>query len=132
MVASLSTAAWNYFDDSRSLWQQKFQICYELAKEHPHQHLDMTAPPESRIATQDMEMQAPPVDTNAGLTMYQLEPESIEGEKLFQHLVNYSCHDPKLKDSAHQPSQYLDIKMSKEHKKWLAPTSLDHMVQDVV
>ena len=60
--------------------------------------------------------------------MYQITPAGIEGEKLFQHLVNDWHHDPKLNASAHWPSQYLDIEMSKEQEKLLVPMSFDHMV----
>jgi hypothetical protein len=107
---------------------QKLRLCVEAAEENP-EHLDMGMPGQSLNALVAPELAAaiatlPPV--TAGLASFQLKPDGLKGNALFDHMVRFrATHGDALAPS------YID-NLSADHMAIINPTQEDLTVRSIL
>lgn len=122
--------------------QQSLRPCYELAMQYPH-HLDLGVPPPEQIArAQNIpeldEAYASMNHVTNGLASFQLKPDGLTGEDLFNHMLKFGARDPKYSPSAQKddvvrkPSTWLDVEMTDDQVEVMRPKSIDRMLTEAM
>ena len=109
---------------------QKLRLCVEAAKENPH-HLDLGMPEESptgNVAPELAAAVAAELPVTHGLATFQLKPPGLKGNALFAHMVAFRARH----GGTERPSQFLDVEMTDDQARILAPTMQDLSVQAIL
>ena len=109
---------------------QKLRLCVEAAKENPH-HLDQGMPEESptgNVAPELAAAVAAQLPVTHGLATFQLKPLGLKGDALFAHMVAFRARH----GGTERPSQFLDVEMTDDQARILAPTMQDLSVQAIL
>jgi hypothetical protein len=119
--------------------QQSLRPCYEVAKEHPH-HLNLGVPTTDQVeSAQEIpelgEAFASMNHVTKGLASFQLKPDGLTGENLFNHMLKFGTRDPKnskKNDGVRKPSAWLDVEVTEDQLAILKPQPLDRMLMEAM
>jgi hypothetical protein len=111
---------------------QHIRVSYEVAKMHPV-HLTLCAPAEEgerEVDATEAAAAAEVKSVNRGLSFFQLKPEGLKGEALFDHMAGYArTHAGSCEIT---PSAYLDVEMSTDQKRILNPSAQDLTMRELM
>jgi hypothetical protein len=111
---------------------QHIRVSYEVAKMHPV-HLTLCAPAEDgerEVDATEAAAAAEVKSVNRGLSFFQLKPEGLKGEALFDHMAGYArTHAGSCEIT---PSAYLDVEMSTDQKRILNPSAQDLTMRELM
>jgi hypothetical protein len=113
-----------------------------VAKQHPH-HLDLGVPsPEQVTSMQEIpeldETYASMKHVTNGLASFQLLPDGLTGEDLFDHMLKFGTHDPKnlpsskKDDVVRKPLAWLDVEVTNDQLEVMKPKPLNQMLMEAM
>lgn len=112
---------------------QKLRLCVDAAKEDPS-HLDRGVPVEEEsgdlagVAPELAEVVAAQAPVTHGLKSFELKPQDVHGAELFEHMVQFRMRQ----SSDWKPSAALNVEMTKDQEKIIAPTSQDLSIGSIL
>jgi hypothetical protein len=105
--------------------------------QHLH-HLDLGVPPPEQVARAQNIPELDEAHASNGLASFQLKPDGLTGEDLFNHMLKFGTLDTKYSPSSkkhntvRKPPAWLDVEMTDDQVEVMRPKSIDHMLMEAM